>query len=90
MGVVAVAGENDVVIAQRADHTADHRFLPAVDVEITADLAAPKLALRRFLETADEDHLAQDVVPLGRTGRLIEGGGCLFFLPGHISMSPRA
>ena len=54
------------------EDAAGDRFLSDVDVQVAADLAAPELALRRFLEAADEDHLPEDVGPLRRAGGVLD------------------
>ena len=79
VGMIAIAGEDDVVFPDRREDAAGDGFLPAVDVEIAADLAAPELALRRLFEAADEDHLLEDVLPLRRTCGVVDRGSCLFF-----------
>src|ERR1051326_8031259 len=61
VGVIAIAGEDDVALLDRGEDSAGDRFLSAVDVQVSADLSFAELALGRFLEAADEDHLPQDV-----------------------------
>jgi len=73
--MIAIAGEDGVVLPERAEDAARDRFLAAVDVKVAADFSAPELALRRFFESANEDHLPEDVVPLRRTRRLVDGTG---------------
>src|SRR5207302_5734076 len=72
VGVIAIAGEEDVLLLQRRDDAAGHRFLAAVDVQVSADLALAELTLGGLLEAANEDHLPEDVSPLRRArGRRI-------------------
>src|SRR5438094_10061769 len=79
VSVIAIAGEDHVAFADGGEDSAGDRFLSAVDVEVAANLAAPELALRRLFETADEDHLLEDVLPLRRASGVVDRGGCLLF-----------
>ena len=64
--MVAIGGDDIVVLSENADRTDRNRFLAAVLMKEAADLV-PLLVqhLRAFLEPADQHHLAEPDQGLG-------------------------
>ena len=56
--VTAVAGDEQVVGLERRDRADRRRLLPGGQMAVAADPGRLVLALRRFLEAADQEHRA--------------------------------
>ncbi len=62
VAVVAIGGDDEIVVAEHPDRTDGDRLLTAVQVAEAADLAAHLVELVRLLfEPADQEHLPQPV-----------------------------
>ena len=83
MRVIAVAGKENIAFAEGADDAGCDRLLADVHVQISADFSAAKLALGGLFEAADENHLPQDLGPVGRAYCVDDGSSGLCLLLGH-------
>src|SRR5215216_5120022 len=73
VGMVPVGGDDLVCILVKREKPGRDRFLPAIEMEIPADLPLPETALRGVLEEADRVHLSVEIE--GRLGIDVLGFG---------------
>src|SRR2546423_12264342 len=59
MGMIAVSGNNIVVVAHGSDRAGHHRFLPTVEVTETPNLLRLILLAGAFLKPPDQQHQRQ-------------------------------
>src|SRR5207248_9361978 len=75
MGMIAVSGNNIVVVAYGSDRAGHHRFLPNVEVTETANLLRLILLTGAFLKPPDQQHQREHLDFVALLRRLHGGQG---------------